>query len=168
MVKRRLPLILAPLALVAWFLFLAPPEVGGATSLVVVSGTSMQPNLQPGDLVIARAHDAYALDDVAVYDIPDRQPGENTDARIVHRLIAGDGDKGFSTQGDNLDRPDPWTPAAADIVGSVVYRIPRGGIWLARILQPALIGSLAGGLTVFLVVLSRRRKELDEARSVVS
>ena len=45
-------------AAAAWFL-LAPAQLGGSASYVVVEGASMAPGLERGDLVIVRKAAAY-------------------------------------------------------------------------------------------------------------
>jgi hypothetical protein len=68
---------------------------------------------------------------------------------IVHRLVSGDAEHGFRTQGDNLEKQDPWTPAAGDMVGKVWWHLPNGGHLLLWLLQPAVLGGLMGGMAVY-------------------
>lgn len=139
-----------------WFVWLRPTALGGDTSMVVVSGSSMEPTLMPGDLVVTRATDDYAVGDVAVYTIPEGQPGDSVDANIVHRLVGEGPGGGFRTQGDNLEDPDPWRPGPDDIVGTVWFHVPHGGQGLLWLLQPGVIAGLAGAVTVYLMMGWRR------------
>ncbi len=56
-------------ALVGW-LYLAPAQIGGATSYAVVVGSSMEPKLGAGDLVLVRPQARYEAGDVVLYDDP--------------------------------------------------------------------------------------------------
>src|SRR3972149_2843356 len=83
------------LAVLAW-LFLAPTQVGGQTSYVVVSGSSMQPGFGAGDLVMLRPAGGYQIGDVVAYR--DGQLG----ALILHRIVGQDG-PGYVLKGDSND-----------------------------------------------------------------
>lgn len=158
MVKKVLSWTLFVLLVAGWFVWFRPVALGGGTSLLVVAGSSMEPTLMPGDLMLTRSVDAYEVGDVVVYTIPDGQPGAGTDAMIVHRLTDGDATSGFTTQGDNLPKADPWTPTPEDIVGSLWLHLPRGGHALLWVLQPAVVGGLAGMVTVYLVMGGNQRR----------
>ena len=155
-VLKKLPLIAVLVFLAAWIVFLRPAALGGPATYVVVSGSSMEPALMPGDLVVARERSSYSPGDVAVFTIPEGQPGGGSDAKIVHRLTGGDDDRGFTTRGDNLDKADPWTPAEPDIAGSLWLHLPGGGDVLVWLLQPLVLGVLAGGLTTFMILMGGR------------
>jgi len=92
--------------------------------MVVIEGTTMESAYERGDLAIVREGidaDLLRIDDVIVFT--------HGGQRIVHRIIAieetEDG-RVFTTQGDNVARPDaeirPW-----QIEGKVVLRIPDVG-----------------------------------------
>ena len=152
------------LLLAGWFVFLRPVELGGPAAYVVVSGDSMLPTLEPGDLVVTRAEDSYDEGDVAVYEIPEGQPGSESGARIIHRLYERGEDGTWTAQGDNRDNPDPWTPTDEDVVGSEWVVFPGGGNLLLKALQPAVVAGVAGGLAAFFVVTSSgRRREQEPA-----
>jgi signal peptidase len=98
--------------------------------MLVIEGISMEPAYERGDLAIVRENiDLYLLeeDDVIVF--------EQDGFPIVHRIIeiTDDGDGlVFTTQGDNVGRPDP--PIRGEQVqGKVVFLIPEIGhvnLWL--------------------------------------
>jgi signal peptidase len=56
--------LLAPIVLL--FLF-APTTVGGVTSYVIVSGSSMEPTFSEGDLVVVR-EGSYEIGDVVAFE----------------------------------------------------------------------------------------------------
>lgn len=98
-----------------------PVALGGASSLVLVTGHSMEPTFRDGDLVWAWAGQP-AVGDVVVYT-----PPELDGARGVHRVIADDG-SGWVTQGDNNPVPDPWHVANDHVIGVVRARAPLGPV----------------------------------------
>lgn len=112
----------------AWFLW--PTSLGGRTTLVIVSGESMEPTYYSGDLVIAR-RDTPEVGDVIVYE----PPGLNG-ARVVHRIIDGDGALGWVLQGDNNALPDPWQPTDDAVVGVVKVHYPNVGTIAAFVISP--------------------------------
>ncbi len=104
---------------------------GGLAGLrpAVISGISMEPELSSGDFAI--------IDDVAAEDleIGDIVRVRVASAAMIHRIVdIEDGPDGlvFTTQGDNVERPDPPVAASA-IDGRVVVAVPLLGlpvVWL--------------------------------------
>lgn len=107
------------IAVDAWFLW--PSSLGGSTTLIIVSGSSMVPTLHDGDLVIAR-RGPVSVGDIVVY-----QPVDLGGARVVHRLVGGNGVDGWQVQGDNNSWIDQWKPTSDQVVGRVVLRFGGGG-----------------------------------------
>lgn len=98
--------------------------------LRLVTGTSMNPTLAAGDVVLVRTVPATDIQvgDVIAYKRPDGLPG--TDAPVVlHRVvdvrIEGDG-LAFITRGDNSDT-DPFPVRTSMIEGEMTGRIPMMG-----------------------------------------
>ena len=118
------------LAIAAWFAW--PVALGGSMSYVFVSGESMTPGYQPGDLVIARAGEP-SVGDVIIY-APDGFGG----AQIVHRVIGGDADAGWAVQGDANSFIDPFTPRGDEVRGVVVAHIPHVGGVMRVLMSPFL------------------------------
>ena len=65
-----------------------------------------------------RRQDEYALGDIVSIETPI--------GPVMHRIVGGDGDEGFVSQGDNNEISDPWRPATSDIVGKLWLRFPGG------------------------------------------
>lgn len=138
------------LALLVTHRAMGPRELGGPASYVVVRGDSMEPTYSDGDLVVARGKARYEVGDVVTY-----QPEVEYDFPVIHRVVAVDGDE-LVTRGDNRDEDDAWGVAAEDVVGSTLFRVPRGGVVLAYLFQPATLFALV----VFVaVLLAQRRRE---------
>ncbi len=146
------------LFLVLLFVFAAPTAVGGPASYVVVTGTSMEPTYDDGDLVVATVADSYDVGDVVVYDAPgDRR------FTVIHRIIettAG----GFITQGDNRAEPDGWVVAPETIRGTASVHVPHGGSFVRLVRQPPVVFAVVAGVGA-LMFMKRRETAADEART---
>lgn len=138
------------LALAVTHQAVGPRELGGPAGYVVVRGDSMEPTYTDGDLVITRSKARYEVGDVITY-----QPEIEYDFPVIHRVVAVDGDD-LVTRGDNRDEDDAWGVATEAVVGSTWLRIPRGGIVLAHLFQPATLFALVIFVVVLVVL---RRKE---------
>jgi signal peptidase I len=139
-------LVAIVLVLGAWLLF-APPLLGGSTRYAVVEGSSMEPGLSRGDLVLVRAGGKPAVGDVVLYR--DQSMG----VRVLHRVTAVE-DGRLVLQGDANDFLDDARPLPSEVIGTYWFSVPRAGavvLWLAQPLHAALLAfiltivALAGG-----------------------
>lgn len=120
--------LLWPLLVVAlWFVW--PVQLGGCTTLTIVSGHSMEPTFYTGDLVVSRCADP-AVGDVVVYATPETQGG-----RVIHRIVGGDS-SGWVLRGDNNPADDPFHPTDEQVLGSAVLHVPRVGTVLTSLANP--------------------------------
>lgn len=159
-------LVLLILLLVVGYL-LWPLRFGGSTTLVWVSGESMEPTLSSHDLVVARHQDRYELGDVIVY----RVPGDGLAAgeMVVHRIVGGDGVNGYLTRGDNRTSNDPWLPTADDVLGEVVAQTQHGTVLhetIERTASPGGLGVMAGAGAAVMVFRATRRRPGDSVKTV--
>lgn len=123
--RRRVPAragsVLRSLALTTAVVLLWPLSFGGLFGGVIVSGRSMEPTMEPGDLaVVIRVREAE-VGDVIVF-----RPQVAPQARVVHRVVGEDGDQ-LELRGDNNDWDDPFDVTQDDVVGKVVMRLPEVG-----------------------------------------
>lgn len=124
-----------------------PARFGGSHTVVRVSGQSMEPGLQTGDVVVVRSQGAYDLGDVIVY--PGRDDSGVIRGHVIHRIVDGDALQGYVTRGDSLTTDDPWRPRPADIEGRVVRVLERGsvaGSLVSVFTQPHGLAAIAAGL----------------------
>ncbi len=121
-------LIWVIVAIDAWYLW--PTQLGGDTSIVVVSGKSMEPTYFGGDLVIARDMDP-SIGDVIIY-APEGLGG----SQIVHRVIGGNADDGWQMQGDNNSFIDPFAPRGDEVKGVVLVHYSNFGRVTVLLLNP--------------------------------
>jgi signal peptidase I len=136
--------------LIGWGITLRPVALGGATTFLVVRGDSMLPTYETGDLLVLRAAGEYEPGAAVGYRVP---AGELGAGRIVvHRIVSRDASGRFVMQGDNNPAPDPWTPTAADIAGTVWAAVPGAGRVLVWVRQPAFLGAVAAALVAAVIV----------------
>lgn len=146
----RWPLILM-LAATAFLLW--PAAYGGSTSLVVVSGTSMEPTYHTGDVLLMRKT-TPKVGDVIAFTVPDG------DGEIVHRVVEQRSDGTFMTRGDNRSTPDLPMPSNADVVGVSLLLIPQGW-WIVQLLTSPLVLGVAMGAWVVARELRRHFAEVS-------
>jgi signal peptidase I len=129
-------------AAAAWY-FLAPVQLGGSTSYAVIYGSSMEPHLQRGDLVILRGQPAYARGEVVGYH--SRELHRN----VLHRIVGNHGDH-FVFKGDNNHFLDPEQPARSQLFGHEWIVLPGVGGLLEELRSPR-GAAIAAGLAVLLI-----------------
>jgi signal peptidase len=127
-----------------------PSSLGGQVDYIVVSGTSMEPGLHTGDLVLVRASDTYEVGDEVAYRVPEGDVGEGS--TVIHRIAGGDGVAGYTTQGDNRDAADTWLPTDGDVIGERWAMVPQAGRLLVLLRSPLAIALLAAALTLWVVL----------------
>lgn len=156
---------LAVAAVVALVFLLWPARLGGWTSYAVVTGTSMEPGLSTGDLVLARVRPDYRVGDAVLYE------SDLLGTHVLHRVVAVDGGR-YTFRGDNRAQADPEHPTEAAILGSVWLTIPSVGSVLSWLAEPVNLAVVA-----FLVVLvalgggrevTRRRRRGGEPPPIVA
>jgi signal peptidase I len=124
-------------------IWLRPQSLGGRAGYIIVSGSSMRPTLVPGDLVVVRRDQRYRIGQVVTYRIPS---GDFRGARIIHRIIGGSPQTGFTLRGDNKPDDDSWHPKNPDIIGRQALRLPGFGRALVFLRSPAVFAALAAGV----------------------
>jgi signal peptidase len=142
--------VFAALAL-GWFVALRPTSLAGPASYLFVSGDSMLPTLESGDLVVLHVAERYDKGDVIAFRVPDGQPGAG--ALVIHRIVDGSASAGFVMQGDNKEVVDEWRPRLGDVAGRLTVRLPGAGNAIAWVKQPGVLAPLLAGLTVAFVIL---------------
>lgn len=114
----------APLAAYAF-----PSTVGADEALVVLTG-SMQPTIDPGDVVFI---EDVAIEEVQVGDIVTFHPHTADQRTFTHRVVEitvdEDGTRGIllTTQGDANEDPDPMQVNEAMLVGKTSHVLPAYG-----------------------------------------
>lgn len=137
----RAPLFILPLLVIAiWFVAFRPAALGGPVRYVIIDGHSMEPTLNSGDLVLTRTSSDYEVGDVISFEAPI--------GHVMHRIVGGDPEQGFVSQGDNNQVTDPWRTDVSQISGKMWFSMPWGSQlrWIGPLsltLSSAFFGVLA-------------------------
>ena len=124
--KRGLGLIVAIIACVMAFL-----SVRGTMPFMPVFGTSMEPALQAGNLILIEEVSPAEIEvgDIIIYNVPAMiRDYYNYPPVVAHRVIKINTERGihFRTQGDNTGE-DPFAVRTTDLKGIVGKQIPYLG-----------------------------------------
>jgi signal peptidase I len=133
-----------------WLLFLRPQVLGGPAAYVLVAGSSMEPTLAAGSLVIAFQQDEYRVGDVVVYRVPTGGPAAGR--LVIHRIVGGSAASGYVMRGDNASGSDIWRPGPAEIVGRSDVVVPGVMPVLLFARSPIVAASVAAALAVYLLL----------------
>jgi signal peptidase I len=128
--------------LVAGYLVLAPTQLGGAVTYVIVDGNSMEPNFHLGDLVLVRTKSSYRVGDAVTYQ------NAELGKYVFHRIVNMNLDR-FVLQGDNNSWLDTYNPVQDEIIGKLWVHIPKLGRaieWVRAPFHMALTVALLGGV----------------------
>jgi signal peptidase I len=135
--RRLLSVIILALALLA--VLLVGMVATGRVGYVITNGVSMNPLYYQGDMAVVTKADSYQVGQIVAYPIPSKG------FVVLHRIVGGNAD-GFVMKGDNNQSIDPVHPAAAQLVGRAVLRLPQAGLWLHQVASPAGLGLIAFAL----------------------
>jgi signal peptidase I len=140
-----------------WWL-VAPPQLGGSTSFVIVDGSSMRRRLQPSDLVVLRGASDYRVGDIVAYR------SRLLHRVVLHRVVAIQAGR-YTFKGDNNSFLDPERPVRSQLVGRLWMRVPSAGRAAEILRLPWVLAALAGILVLTIGLRSGRRSE-DRPASV--
>jgi len=145
----------------AWMLIWATIPRAFGWQPIVITGGSMEPAIDRGDIILARPVPASALVPGAVITFTDpNRPGQ----LITHRIVSIKPDGSLETRGDHNGTPDPQSVAVRTVRGRAVLRLPYLGrpvVWIQHRDWPPLAGAvfvLAGSVAL----VSRSRRRLDD------
>ena len=137
--------------------------------IAIVSGNSMYPNLQNGDLVIYRAVNTAHLTNGTVIVFVQSGTGNSLldnlirpvlIHRIVGEAVQPDGAVGYETKGDNNNANDPFVTSPSNILGVPVIVIPKVGLLFLFLQSPQGLIAAVGIITLGYVGLyDNKRKE---------
>lgn len=133
------------LFLFVFWMTLAPTQLGGPVTYVIVDGNSMEPGFHRGDLVLVRTEPVYGAGDAVVYRDP------NLGSYVFHRILRMELDR-YILQGDNNSWLDSYHPSREEIAGKLWMRIPNLGKaieWMRVPLHTSLIAGFLGAILMF-------------------
>jgi len=126
-------------ALLLAALVLAPTSLGGSATYLTTRGVSMTPRFDSGDLAILRSAGDAQVGDIAAYR------SAVLGAVVMHRVVGVEAGR-YTFKGDNNAWLDPDRPTSADVLGTLVLRVPQGSVWLERVARPSVIALVAVAL----------------------
>lgn len=142
-----------------WWFTLAPSAIGGPLTYAIVSGESMKPDLQDGDLIVAREQQNYVTGDPIVYEI--------YGGYVVHEIISQNS-LGFRTQGTNNPYPDSWVVPKENVLGKELAIFPGVGNSLVYLrTNPLALGVVAAVLSALLLIEVRPRKKSERLKELL-
>jgi signal peptidase I len=139
---------------------LAPTQLGGQVSYVIVDGTSMQPNFHLGDLVLVRTESTYQVGDAVTYW------NAELGTFVFHRIVGLNLDH-FILKGDNNSWNDTYQPTQSEIVGKLWVHIPELGLaieWAHVPINAALTFGLLGGFLMTTMLLTPSQNKRGKSR----
>ncbi|MDP9350461.1 MAG: signal peptidase I [Chloroflexota bacterium] len=137
--------------LVAAWVMLAPAQLGGRASYVIVNGASMEPSMHKGDLAIVHSEEEYQSGDVVTYRDPRMGP-------VIHRIIEVSGNS-FVLQGDNNSWIDSYKPTQPELIGKLWIHIPSAGKFISIVQSPLNMALFMGVSTMISLSLLAPRKD---------
>lgn len=140
----------ASCTVVVWaFVLLAMgPQPFRVLTLGIVGGTSMEPTLSTGDLVVAARWGEVTIGDVVVV--------ESAGGFVVHRVVDGGEQTGWVTQGDANDFRDRFPVDPDAVLGEPVLVVPGVGLLTDWIHQRPLSAATCVTAAYLIVQLNRR------------
>jgi signal peptidase I len=145
------------LSLISW-LILAPTQLGGSVTYVIVDGNSMEAKFHRGDLILLRKAPTYKVGDAVTYQ------NAEMGRYVFHRIIDLNLDR-FVLQGDNNAWLDSYQPTQEEIVGKLWMHLPRVGKaveWLRLPINMALTVGLLGGSLMSSMMIRPSKHEKGE------
>ena len=89
--------------------------------IVVVMSSSMEPAIDTGSIVLMRhIDDSPKVGDVVTVPVPAEAQADGYPPEVMHRVIEITEDGLVRTQGDNLDKPDPFAVPISAVTEWVV------------------------------------------------
>ena len=156
MTRRQALVLIGWLAVLAWsWVTLRPSQLGGPVTYTVISGQSMNPALEVGDLALIRRADSYGIGDVVAY----RTEGG---AIVLHRVTRVLDDGRFVLRGDANNWDDPYLPGPQDVVGRLDMHVPNVG-WVVEWMRRPVWVSLFVGVVGALVAHLYMRPQIERA-----
>lgn len=153
------------------------PAISGSTPMTILT-SSMEPTYPPGTLIIVRP---VAIDEIAIGDAVTYQIASGKPEVVTHRVTAIssiDGEKTFTTKGDNNAVADAKPVLPVQIRGTVWYAVPYVGhinsivngesrVWIVPAIAVGLF-AYAGWMLASGIAQARRRRRRMRDRELAS
>ncbi len=164
MFNRRSSLLVTAFSLLivfAGWMLLAPTQLGGWVTYVIVDGNSMEPGFHRGDLLLVRTESGYGVGDAVAYQ--NKELGKF----VFHRIVGTESDR-FILKGDNNSWLDSYYPNQDEVVGKLWIHIPKLGRaieWVRLPIHFAMTAALLGGVLMSGMIAKPTRGGNDKTKS---
>jgi signal peptidase I len=129
--------------------------IAGISQIRIVLTGSMQPAINPGDMLIAVSKD-YVKPEVGKVVLYSARDLEGQAVTVwAHRIVDGNATDGFTIQGDANLQPDIGVIPLSDIQTVVVLEIP----YVGRLFNVYILALIFSGLFLLSYVFSKRKSE---------
>jgi signal peptidase I len=120
---------------------------------MVVMSSSMEPYIDTGGIVLMkRIEGAPQVGDVVTVRVPSEAMDDGYPEEVLHRVIEVTDDGLVRTQGDNLDKADPFAVPVSTVTERAVTVIPGAGDLIAFVFSPYGLLWLAAGVFLFVIM----------------
>ena len=134
------------------------PDFFGIKTYVIISG-SMEPNLNIGDIVIAKETNEIQENDIICF-----RQGQGVVTHRVAEKTEIEGKVEYKTKGDNNNVEDSGTITDSVIEGKVIGKIPYAGNITMLLQKKAIIVLLIIALYVYLIFTNGRKRKKEERK----
>jgi signal peptidase I len=135
----------------ALWMTLAPPQLGGRTMLATSYGSSMEPLIHRGDVLVLRKGGPARVGDVVGYR------SAILGKLVVHRVHRVDRGR-LVLKGDNNSFLDPDRVPQSAVVGHLAFHVPRAGVVVEELRRPQAAAGLGVVAALFLADVARRTR----------
>jgi len=140
------------IAILATFVLLS--SSGKMQARVVLTG-SMEPTINPGDIVILNPSKTVAVQKNDIITYTGRRFDGTAVGSFTHRIVGGDAQTGYVLKGDANTNPDTQQVKREDIVGKVVFVLP----YIGQFLTPKNLFTLIPFIFILWLVIDRIKNE---------
>jgi signal peptidase I len=119
----------------------APVGLGGSKLYFTVEGSSMEPGVRAGDLVVVDTDADYGVGEIAAYE------SDRLGHAVLHRIVGRSSGR-FVFKGDNNRWVDQERPTIDRLDGKLWMHVPSVGRWLSFAAGGSHAAVGAGGLTL--------------------
>lgn len=139
---------------------------------------SMYPTIKAGDIVITYKEDnnVYAPGDIITFISTSNVSNGVTITHKITDVSMLNGTYYYQTKGDNNNTVDPSPVPADNVIGRVIFRIPKAGFiqqflvtklgWLIVIVLPCLGIVIYDIMKIFKLAFKKKNKKLDDPRTL--
>jgi hypothetical protein len=113
----------------------------------------MEPAIDTGAIVLMKHQEGPPrVGDVVAVPVPAEAQQDGYPEKVIHRVIEVTEDGLVRTQGDNLDKPDPFAVPVSAVTERVITVIPGAGNLIAFTFSPYGLLWMAAGVLIFVIM----------------